>query len=280
VRVLVQVVDAIGVEARGASLYAVHLVAFLEQKFGQVGAVLAGYARDQCGLAQVPVLVFVPNSAKFTSTFNLADRNRCTMNAAGLSPWVAPVKVTIYVAAICGAAVFPTMAPAWAGATEPSPVPEANAAATADFHPVRKAPLAAQEAALRTSLAQTAVVISRSGKALELWYPVRLAFVPDGTELLAPATTMLDLLARSLREYEHTTVLVAVYTDAIGSNSFNQQQSQTRAAAVVAYLETKGVFPARLVAKGAGESAPLEAPNTPEGRDLNRRVQIVITPLS
>jgi outer membrane protein OmpA-like peptidoglycan-associated protein len=129
-------------------------------------------------------------------------------------------------------------------------------------------------------LAQTAVVISRADSAIELWYPVRLAFIPDGTELLAPATSMLDVLARSLREFEHSNVLVAVYTDSIGASTYNQLQSQSRAEAVVAYLETKGISPARLVARGAGESAPLEAPNTPEGRDLNRRVQIVITPLS
>lgn len=123
-------------------------------------------------------------------------------------------------------------------------------------------------------------MLSRSGPALELWYPVRLAFVPDGTELLAPAMAMLDLLARSLREYEHSNIVVAVYTDAIGSPIYNQQQSQGRADAVVAYLQSKGISPARLIARGAGESAPLEAPNTPEGRDLNRRLQVVITPLS
>ena len=91
---------------------------------------------------------------------------------------------------------------------------------------------------------------------------------------------MLDLLARSLREYEHTAIVVAVYTDAIGSNHYNKQQSQSRAEAVMAYLGTKGVAPVRLAAKGLGESAPLETPNTPEGRDLNRRLQVVITPLS
>ena len=181
---------------------------------------------------------------------------------------------------ICGVAAISSTRPGRAGVSEPDAGPQANAAATSDFHPARTAPLTAQEAALRTTLAQTAAVISRSDKALELWYPVRLAFVADGTELLAPATAMLDLLARSLRDYEHTAVVVAVYTDAIGSNNYNQQQSQARAAAVVAYLETKGISPARLVARGAGESAPLEAPNTPEGRDLNRRLQVVITPLS
>ena len=91
---------------------------------------------------------------------------------------------------------------------------------------------------------------------------------------------MLDLLAHSLREYEHTAIVVAVYTDAIGSNDYNLQQSQARAVVVSTYLENKGVAEARLTARGAGESAPLEAPNTPEGRDLNRRLQVIITPLS
>ena len=46
VRVLVQVVDAVGVEQRRAALDAVDLVAFAEQKLGEVGAVLAGDAGD------------------------------------------------------------------------------------------------------------------------------------------------------------------------------------------------------------------------------------------
>ncbi len=48
-RILVQVVDAVGVEQAGASLDAVHVVALVEQQFGQVGAVLSGHAGDQCG---------------------------------------------------------------------------------------------------------------------------------------------------------------------------------------------------------------------------------------
>lgn len=47
VRVLVQVVDAVGVEEAAAALDAVHLVAFFEQQFGQIGAVLPGYAGDE-----------------------------------------------------------------------------------------------------------------------------------------------------------------------------------------------------------------------------------------
>ena len=50
VRVVVEVVDAVGVEQAGAALDAVHHVALLEQVLGQVGAVLPGDAGDQCRL--------------------------------------------------------------------------------------------------------------------------------------------------------------------------------------------------------------------------------------
>jgi outer membrane protein OmpA-like peptidoglycan-associated protein len=141
-------------------------------------------------------------------------------------------------------------------------------------------PLDAQEAGLRTALAPTAAVIARDGEAIKVEFPIRLAFVPDGTELLPAVTQMLDILARSLRTHEHTQVVVAVYTDAIGSSEFNQQQSLARAEVVVGYLRDKSVAGARLIARGVGESAPLSAENTPAGRDLNRRLQLIITPLS
>ena len=51
VRILIQVVDAIGIEQRRSTLDAVHLVAFCEQKFGEICAVLSGDPGDQCFLA-------------------------------------------------------------------------------------------------------------------------------------------------------------------------------------------------------------------------------------
>jgi len=137
-----------------------------------------------------------------------------------------------------------------------------------------------QEAGLRTSLAPTAALIAREGETLKLNFPIRLAFVPDGLELLPTGKQMLDILARSLRAHEHTQVVVAVYTDALGSSEFNQQQSLARAEVVVGYLRDRAVAGARLIARGVGESAPLNAENTPAGRDLNRRLQVIITPLS
>lgn len=50
VGILVDVVDALGVERRGAAFDAVNLVALFEEKFCKVGTILASYARDQCSL--------------------------------------------------------------------------------------------------------------------------------------------------------------------------------------------------------------------------------------
>jgi len=154
------------------------------------------------------------------------------------------------------------------------------ASSPVELTPAVAARLTALDAELRAGLAPTAAVVARSPGALELWYPVRLAFAADGTELLPAVNTLLDVVARSLRSYDGTAIVIAVYTDAIGSADYNQRQSEARAAALVDALKARGIAPERLIARGLGKSAQLEAPNTPEGRDLNRRVQLVITPLS
>jgi hypothetical protein len=51
VRILVEMVDAVGVEQRSATLDAMHFVALVEQELGEVGTVLAGHAGDQCDFA-------------------------------------------------------------------------------------------------------------------------------------------------------------------------------------------------------------------------------------
>ena len=147
-------------------------------------------------------------------------------------------------------------------------------------NPVQAARLALQESGLRGSLAATAAVVVRGEGGLELHFPARLAFVADRTELLPAGTEMLDVVARSLRDFRRTQVVVAVFSDAIGSSDYNQQAAQARAGAVVAYLQTRGIAPDRLIARGVGEARPLPAPDTPEGRDLNRRLELTITPLS
>ena len=66
---------------------------------------------------------------------------------------------------------------------------------------------------------------------------------------------------------------IAGHTDSVGSDEDNMALSRTRAETLKTYLvETHGIDPARLVARGYGESMPLATNDTPEGRAKNRRV--------
>jgi len=68
-------------------------------------------------------------------------------------------------------------------------------------------------------------------------------------------------------------VEVAGHTDNRGSDSYNQTLSEKRANSVKDYLVGQGVDVARLVAVGYGETKPLDTNRTPEGREVNRRVE-------
>jgi outer membrane protein OmpA-like peptidoglycan-associated protein len=141
-------------------------------------------------------------------------------------------------------------------------------------------PLASQESKLRVSLASTAATVAHAEEGVTIDFPIRLSFAADRDELLPGGTEMLDAVARSLKDYKRTQLVICVYTDTIGSSESNQQQSQARAAVVLDYLRSKGVEAERMNARGAGESAQLAAPDTPEGRDMNRRLELTITVLS
>ncbi len=203
------------------------------------------------------------------------------MIAGRIRAWVTPVKAMFYLAVIGG---YGRGFLVHRGAKDRHRTGKVASTASAGQLPSRtrfKAASAnAQERALRDSLAQTPVVISNSGGSLELWYPARLAFVPDGMELLPAATAMLDLVAHSLREFEHSRWWWRYIPTQLAAASYNQQQSQDRADAVVAYLEAKGVSGRRLAAKGPANPRRWRLPIPPRAANLNRRLQVVITPLS
>ena len=67
------------------------------------------------------------------------------------------------------------------------------------------------------------------------------------------------------------------HSDAFGSNEYNLTLSQQRAEAVRRGLEEAGVAPERIVAaRGVGSASPVASNDTREGRQLNRRVEILI----
>ena len=69
-------------------------------------------------------------------------------------------------------------------------------------------------------------------------------------------------------------MLVCANDASVGTDAYNQKLSEKRARAVAEFLREQGIEPARVKARGFGESQPQADNDTPEGRKLNRRVEI------
>ncbi len=89
----------------------------------------------------------------------------------------------------------------------------------------------------------------------------------------------LDKVAGVLQRYPKTIVHVVGHTDSTGSESYNQQLSERRAESVIGYFTQQGVSQSRLVAIGKGETEPRADNDTEAGRQLNRRVEIIVKPV-
>ena len=98
----------------------------------------------------------------------------------------------------------------------------------------------------------------------------------DGTS--APGAQMtLQRITDFLSENPDRNVLIEGHTDATGPASYNQQLSMQRAAAVRDELVSSGVDASRVRASGLGETFPVATNSTEAGRQLNRRVEVVLS---
>jgi outer membrane protein OmpA-like peptidoglycan-associated protein len=102
-------------------------------------------------------------------------------------------------------------------------------------------------------------------------------FTSGQADLKASATGNLNKLATFLAAYPDRTVMVEGYTDSVGSDDYNQGLSQRRADGVKSYLVTQGVGAVRLTSLGKGETGPVAGNDTSDGRQQNRRVEVVIS---
>ena len=104
-----------------------------------------------------------------------------------------------------------------------------------------------------------------------------LFFATNKTVILPQSEQAMADLAGFLLENPTVTIRITGHTDAVGSDEANQILSEGRANAVRADLIQRGVAAERIEAEGKGEKEPVADNDTEEGRQLNRRVEFIIT---
>ncbi|HSG63628.1 MAG TPA: OmpA family protein [Gammaproteobacteria bacterium] len=137
-----------------------------------------------------------------------------------------------------------------------------------------------QEAQLRARLEGTGVSVTRIGDNITLNMPGHITFATGSADLNASFFAVLDSVALVVNEFNQTVIEVAGHTDSTGSDSFNQQLSERRAASVAAYLSSRQVRTDRMIQIGMGESRPIADNATDSGRQMNRRVELTLVPLT
>ena len=136
------------------------------------------------------------------------------------------------------------------------------------------------EAALAEQQAAHDLQVQRlKDDSLKISVPGEVSFDFDSAALNPAFVPTLDSMADVLRQYEKTVVHVVGHTDSVGSATYNQQLSERRAESVAAAFRQRGVAPERLRIEGRGQTEPRAGNDTEAGRQLNRRVDIVIRPI-
>jgi outer membrane protein OmpA-like peptidoglycan-associated protein len=131
---------------------------------------------------------------------------------------------------------------------------------------------------LRREIGDDRVTVETTGGALVVTMPQDIVFTTESAAVRADLQDDIRALGRNLQQYPASTVQVLGHTDNTGSAEYNLDLSQRRARAVAGILYEQGVNPGRVTALGRGEDQPVATNQTPEGRQANRRVEIVITP--
>jgi outer membrane protein OmpA-like peptidoglycan-associated protein len=102
-------------------------------------------------------------------------------------------------------------------------------------------------------------------------------FGTDQARLTPDGMNTVRKLADVLNQNPNRTVLVEGFTDSTGTSAHNQELSERRAAAVASALTGMGIARERVAMRGYGRSYPVAGNDSAGNRQLNRRVEIVLS---
>ncbi|WP_426205518.1 OmpA family protein [Pseudomonas sp. TWP3-1] len=135
------------------------------------------------------------------------------------------------------------------------------------------------EPRLRTAIKDSNLQLERRDNVLVVTAPVEGSFNPDRPAMLLPVTLgPFTRVAKILEADPKTAVLVLGHSDSSGAAPANTKLSQERAQAIAAIFRLSGLQRDRLMLRGMGSEAPRAANDSVEGRALNRRVELLVTP--
>ncbi|MGD8219521.1 OmpA family protein [Pseudomonas thivervalensis] len=135
------------------------------------------------------------------------------------------------------------------------------------------------EPKLRTAIKDSKLELERRDNVLVVTAPVDGSFNPDRPAMLLPVTLgPFTRVAKILEADPKTAVLILGHADTSGAAPANLKLSQERAQSVAAIFRLSGLQRDRLMLRGMGAVAPRAANDSVEGRALNRRVELLVTP--
>lgn len=135
------------------------------------------------------------------------------------------------------------------------------------------------EPRLRTAIKDSNLELERRENVLVVTAPADSSFNPDRPAMLLPLTLgPFTRIAKILEADPKTAVLILGHADSAGAAPANVKLSQERAQSIAAIFRLSGLQRDRLMLRGMGSDAPRAANDSVEGRKLNRRVEILLTP--
>lgn len=105
-----------------------------------------------------------------------------------------------------------------------------------------------------------------------------VSFDYNSSQLKPAFSNTLSKVADILNRYPRSTIHIIGHTDNRGPAAYNQTLSEQRAQSVKWALVDHGVDPNRIGTEGRGETQPRDSNDTEAGRQLNRRVEMMIVP--